>query len=323
LDRKRKVFDDHSLDNPKELPLFTRNLVNISFHVNSPLQHRLEYAAVRLTALALRYFPRKARAFFGISLGQLLYYTGIRTSVTQQNLSLAFPTLPKRGITALTARVYRHFGTVATTLPILPRLSPKDFGRWVFCDDFPILEEALREGKGGIVFSGHLGNWEIMGSMVAHAGFPVTFVVTTQSNHLVEAFIDRQRALAGIEIVKKADAVRGVLSALKRNRLVALLIDQDAHEEGAFVPFFGRLAATPRGPAVFHLRTGAPLIFARSHRLPGERYRIDINRIDTTGYTDPDVLTAHMTTLLEMAIRNTPEQWFWMHRRWKTLPPAS
>ena len=154
-------------------------------------------------------------------------------------------------------------------------------------------------------------------------GLPVTFVVTTQSNRLVEQFMDRQRALAGIEIVKRADAVRGVLSALKRNRLVALLIDQDAHEEGAFVPFFGHLASTPRGPAVFHLRTGAPLLFARSVRLPGERYRIQIERVDTTGFTDPDALTAHMTGLLESAIRETPEQWFWMHRRWKTLPPAS
>ncbi len=115
----------------------------------------------------------------------------------------------------------------------------------------------------------------------------------------------------------------GCSSALKRNRLVALLIDQDAHDEGAFVPFFGQMASTPRGPAVFHLRTGAPLIFARSHRLSGERYRIKVTRIDTTNFPDPDSLTAHMTGLLETAIRETPEQWLWLHRRWKTLPPAS
>lgn len=158
---------------------------------------------------------------------------------------------------------------------------------------------------------------------MARSGYPVTFVVTTQTNKLVEQFMDRQRAAAGVEIVKRADAVRGVLSALKRNRLVALLIDQDAHEEGAFVPFFGRPASTPRGPAVFHLRTGSPLIFVRSARLPGERYRLQFSRVDTGGITDADVLTAKMTELLETAIRETPEQWFWMHRRWKTLPPAS
>jgi KDO2-lipid IV(A) lauroyltransferase len=114
-----------------------------------------------------------------------------------------------------------------------------------------------------------------------------------------------------------------VLSALKRNRCVALLIDQDAHEDGAFVPFFGRPASTPRGPAVFHLRTGAPLVFARSIRLPGERYRIHCTRLNTDGITDPDRITALMTEELEAAIRETPEQWFWMHRRWKTLPPVS
>ncbi len=100
---------------------------------------------------------------------------------------------------------------VAVTLPIIPKISRADIGRWIIFDDSAVLEEALREGKGGIVFSGHLGNWEIMGATVAQSGFPVTFVVTTQSNHLVEQFIDRQREMAGIEIVKRADAVRGVL----------------------------------------------------------------------------------------------------------------
>jgi KDO2-lipid IV(A) lauroyltransferase len=162
-----------------------------------------------------------------------------------------------------------------------------------------------------------------MGAMAARSGIPVTFVVTTQSNRKIEQMVDRIRLGAGIEIVKRKDAIRGVLSALKRNRCVALLIDQDAHEEGAFVPFFGRLASTPRGPAVFHLRTGAPLVFVQSTRLPGERYRVEFRQVDSSGTEDADEITARMTAMLEAAIRETPEQWFWMHRRWKTLPPRS
>jgi KDO2-lipid IV(A) lauroyltransferase len=99
---------------------------------------------------------------------------------------------------------------------------------------------------------------------------------------------------------------------------VAILIDQDAHEDGAFVPFFGRLASTPRGPAVFHIRTAAPLVFAHSTWLPGDRYSIRISEVDSQGEQDPDVLTARLTAILEAAIRETPEQWLWMHRRWKT-----
>jgi len=196
-------------------------------------------------------------------------------------------------------------------------------GDWIYADQFSVLREALSEGKGCLVFSGHLGNWELMGAAASRSGIPVTFVVTTQRNKQIEAMMDDIRRSVGIEIVKRRDAISGVLSALKRNRCVALLIDQDAHEDGAFVPFFGRLASTPRGPAVFHLRTGAPLVFAQCVRLPGERYRIRCTRMDTRGIEDADDLTALMTSHLEAAIRETPEQWFWMHRRWKSLPPAS
>ncbi len=171
--------------------------------------------------------------------------------------------------------------------------------------------------------SGHLGNWEIGGYMAALRGIPSTFIVTTQKNKLIEAKLDSYRAGCGAEIVKRRVATKGILSALKRKRMVDILIDQDAHEDGAFVPFFGRLASTPRGPAVLHLRTGAPLIFGYTTRLPGERYRLHYERIDSTGITDADELTAIMTHKLETAIRIHPEQWFWMHRRWKTLPPKS
>jgi KDO2-lipid IV(A) lauroyltransferase len=185
------------------------------------------------------------------------------------------------------------------------------------------LRDALAGGRGCIAFSGHLGNWEIMASIFARLGLPVSVVVTSQRNKRVEQLIDDIRRSTGIEIIKRRDAVRGVLSALKRNRVVAILIDQDAHEDGAFVPFFGKSTSTPRGPAVFHLRTGAPLVFAHSVRLPGERYRIQVTNVDTTDLDDADELTARMTAQLEAAIRETPEQWTWMHKRWKTRPPAS
>jgi KDO2-lipid IV(A) lauroyltransferase len=305
------------------LALFTRNFGKISFHVRQRLSHRIEYLATLLIGSLLRYLPRRARSAFGAGLGQLMYFIGLRRKVTLNNLSLAFPTLPDRALRVTAARTYRHFGRVAASLSVVPLLKAEDVGRWIHADGSDVLLQVLDEGKGGIVYSGHLGNWEIMGAISARLGLPVSFVVARQSNERVEALMDRYRQSAGIEIIKRAHAVRGVLSALQRNRLVAMLIDQDAHEDGAFVPFFGRLASTPRGPAVFHLRTGAPLIFAHCVRLPRERYRIRFSRTDTAAFDDADKLTAHMTAKLEAAIRETPEQWFWMHRRWKTRPPAS
>ncbi|MDD5087530.1 MAG: lysophospholipid acyltransferase family protein [bacterium] len=282
----------------------------------------MQYWAILALAAALRVVPRRCRAIVGACLGQLIHFIGIRVKVTQDNLLRAFPNLPPKAIKQISRRIYRHFGRVATSMAI-PPITRSDIGTWIFLNGADVLDEAMQANRGGIVFSGHLGNWELMGALCARLGYPVSFVVASQSNRRVEELIDRFRKSTGIEIIKRRDAIRGVLSALKRGRLVAMLIDQDAHEDGTFAPFFGTPASTPRGPAVFHLRTGAPLIFARSVRLPGERYRIDIERFDATGCTDPDDLTARMTARLEAAIHETPEQWFWMHRRWKTHPVAS
>lgn len=243
--------------------------------------------------------------------------------VTLNNLQAAFPELPNEAAREVGRRCYEHFGRVAAAFTALPQLRSEAAGDWIFIEGMDHLKAAVARGRGGIVVSGHLGNWELMGSIVARLGLPVSFVVTTQRNKRVERMMDDYRQLAGVEIIKRREAVRGVLSALKRNRLVAILIDQDAHEEGAFVPFFGRPASTPRGPAVFHLRTGSPLIFATSTWLPGERYRIRLTPVDTTGICDADVLTAKLTARLEAAIRETPEQWTWMHKRWKSSPPES
>lgn len=291
--------------------------------MRSRLSHRFEYFATVILGLALACLPRQARGVLGAGLGQLAYFIGIRHKVTLDNLRQAFPALPPGGLREMAARTYRHFGRVATGFASIPRLKATDLGRWVHIEGLETLRQVLSEGKGGIIYSGHFGNWEIMGAIVARLGLPVSFVVARQSNRHVEELIDRYRQSAGIEIVKRAQTVRGVLTALQRNRLVAMMIDQDAHEDGAFVPFFGRPASTPRGPAVFHLRTGSPLIFAYCVRISRERYRIRVARTNTSAFKNADELTAHMTAQLEAAIRETPEQWFWMHRRWKTRPPAS
>ena len=185
------------------------------------------------------------------------------------------------------------------------------------------MDQAVAGGKGGIVVSGHLGNWEIVGATCARLGYPVSFVVTTQRNKLVQEWLDKVRRRAGIEIIPRKQAIKGVLSALQRNRIVAILIDQDAHDEGVFVPFLGKLSSTPRGPAVFHLRTSAPLIFMSSYRLPNEKYRFKLENVNISPEAGQQEIMALLNSKLDQAVRVAPEQWFWMHKRWKTPPPAS
>lgn len=269
--------------------------------------------------------PRRVSGAMGATLGQLVYCIGIRRRVTKENLRRAFPSLPPRAIRQVARRAYRHFGRVGISFAWLPRVSARALDRWIFVKNRQIFDEALRKGKGAIFVSGHFGNWELMGAIIAALGYPVTYVVTTQRNKRIEVLMDRLRESAGAQIVKVHEGVRGVLTALKQNRLVAILIDQDAHEAGAFVPFFGRPASTPKGAAIFHLKTGSPLIFARSQRISGERCVIHLEELDTTTLEprDAEMITALATSKLEQAIRENPEQWFWMHRRWKTRPPES
>lgn len=285
----------------------------------------IEYAAVKLLQGFILILPRRVAGAFGACLGNVIYFIGIRRDVTEANLRAAFPTLPPRAIRAVTRRVYRHLGRVAVGSAWVPHIKSDALDRWIFVKGRQVLDDVLSRGKGAIIVSGHFGNWELMGGIMTALGYPATYVVTTQRNKRIEVLIDGLRMSAGIEVVKVREGVRGVLSALKRNRFVAMMIDQDAHEAGVFVPFFGRDASAPKGPASFHLKTGCPLIFAYSLRIPGERYIINIEELDTSNLRprDATTVTALATEKLEQAIRETPEQWLWMHRRWKTRPPAS
>ncbi len=297
------------------------NLHRVS--VPHTLSHYIQYVAIRALFGLFGLLPRRIRGQIGIALGWLGYRFGIRKRVVLQNLSIAFPTLPRAGQEAIARRCFEHFGTVATSLSLTSGVTREDIGKWIFPEGLECMDQALIGGKGGIVVSGHLGNWEIVGATCARLGYPVSFVVTTQRNKLVEEWLDNVRRRAGVEIIPRKQAIKGVLSALQRNRIVAILIDQDAHEDGVFVPFFGKLSSTPRGPAVFHLRTGAPLIFMSSYRLPSEKYRFKLENVAALEEADQEQIMSLLTAKLEQAVRVAPEQWFWMHKRWKTPPPAS
>lgn len=175
--------------------------------------------------------------------------------------------------------------------------------------------------------SGHFGNWEWMGGSMSRIGYPVTYVVTLQTNRFVEDWMNRMRGSVGAEIVHRRNAVKGVLSALKRNRAVAILCDQDAGEAGVFVSFFNRLASTPRGPALFHLKTGVPIVFSAAHRDKDGRLMVTFEKMNFSELTgdrghDERAIMQVINTRLEDEIRRHPEQWLWLHRRWKSKPPV-
>ena len=183
----------------------------------------------------------------------------------------------------------------------------------------------LKRGRGAILVGGHFGNWELMGAALAQMGYPIVFLVGEQHNILVDRMMNRHREFMGIQIIHMGAAVRGVIKSLRANCIVALLSDQDAGRDGVFVDFFGKKSSTHQGPAVFALKTGVPIVFASAIRRPCGRHHIVLEKLcfdHLKNITDENIkeVTQAYTSLLERKIREYPDHWFWMHRRWKSSP---
>jgi Kdo2-lipid IVA lauroyltransferase/acyltransferase len=227
-------------------------------------------------------------------------------------------TLPHVDPVKTTRRMFVHFSQSLWELSRLRRWVPELDGQ-----ARQVLDDALAEGKGAIVISGHVGNWEILGQAIAAAGYPIATVATPFYDPRVTRWLDKWRTQRGLKILwRDGNSGKAILRALRSNQLMGFLIDQDTKTAGDYVSFFGRPAFTATTPAALALRTAAPLIFCWHHRRR-KNHQITIERIDyeRTGDHGRDTLalTALLTARLENVIRTAPEQWVWMHRRWRTV----
>ncbi|HKY07681.1 MAG TPA: lysophospholipid acyltransferase family protein [Candidatus Binatia bacterium] len=226
-------------------------------------------------------------------------------------------TLPHLDATKTTRRMFVHLAESVWELSRLRRSVPDLDG-----EARRVLDEALAEGKGVIFISGHVGNWEMLGQAIAAAGYPLVTIATPFYDPRVTKWVDHWRTRRGLKIIwREENSGKAILRALRRNDLIAFLIDQNTRTAGDYVPFFGRPAFTPTTPAALALRTGAPMVFCWHHR-HGKTHRITVERVvyHPTGDRRRDVLalTEMLTARLESVIRMAPEQWVWMHRRWRT-----
>lgn len=290
------------------------------------LRHWLEYAAVQAASLLARGAGRRASDAFGRGLGRLAYRPfGIRRAVVEEHLRRAFPDQSGAWVHATAAAAYAHIGAEAMALLRLAGDEAEQVLARTEVVGLEALRAALAAGKGAVLATGHLGNWEIGGAALAVRGIPLDAVAQPQENPLFDAALERMRSGLGMQVIDRRRATPLALRSLRRGRVVAFVADQDARGHGVFVPFFGRPASTHRGPALLALRTGAPVFVGTALRLPGGRYRIELDRVDPALADDPEEairrITAAFTARLEKAARRAPEQYFWLHRRWKTPPP--
>jgi KDO2-lipid IV(A) lauroyltransferase len=297
--------------------------------VKHTLAHRLEYALARTLETAVSALPERMADRLGGGVGHLVHAPlKIRRATVESNLRLAFPDAAEDWIQATADAAYVHLGREAAAILRLSKLDPSAIVERTETDGWDEMEDALSEGRGCILVTGHYGNWEIAASAVASRGVPIAAIVRRQGNRLVDERLDATRRKLGVETIYQADAPSRVPRVLRRNGVVGIVGDQDARRSGVFVPFFGRLASTHRGPALFALKLNAPVFACVARRLPGPdvRYTVSGRRVpvERTGDLEADVrtLTAALAARLEEQVRVAPEQYFWFHRRWKTKPPA-
>lgn len=291
------------------------------------LRHRLEYLFLRAVAGLVRVLPEPLALAIGSGLGWLAGSgLRIRRRVVDRNLERAFPDRPRAARRRIAAASYRHLGREGVAFLRMTALAPGEVRERTRVEGMEALRAALAEGRGVLLLTGHVGNWEVGGAALAARGVPLDVVARRQKNPLFERNLTSARERLGMRVVYRHEGARPILGALRGGRAVALVADQNVREGGVFVDFFGTPAATIRGPALMARRTGARVLLGMALREPGgrARYRVLLRPLDvpSTGDAQRDdhaLLTAYVAGL-EEAVRQVPEQYFWPHRRWKTRP---
>jgi KDO2-lipid IV(A) lauroyltransferase len=286
-------------------------------------------AAAALLGLA-RILPRPALAGVGAVIGEVAYRLDRKhTAVALSNLKVAFGDGARETERRRIARAcWHHYGRITAEAAAFPRLRPADIGTRIRYEGLDALKAAYAQGKGVLVISGHFGHWELTAYMQGFLGCPMLMITRSMENPRLEEMLARVRRGSGNVVCGKDRAVRELVRALASGMGVAVMIDQDARGSGIFVPFFGRPASTIPTVGMMHLRTGAPVVATFSYPERDGGWRIVYEPMtfpNLSGDRNADVrrITAETTALLERRIRERPELWMWMHRRFKTPPPAA
>jgi KDO2-lipid IV(A) lauroyltransferase len=292
------------------------------------VRERLEYALVWPWIKLLGALPRPVARGIGIGLGLAIYRVhGRLRAVGMRNLGLAFPEMPPQERRRILRGEFVSLGRQLAEFCLFPRYTAQNVSRVVEYDGLENYERAFAQGKGVLFLTAHLGAWEL--SAFAHSlhGHPLSIVMRPLDNPYIDALVQRYRTMYGNQTVSKDDFVRGLLAAMRAGQAVGILMDTNmTPPQGVFVNFFGIQAYTASGLARIALRTDAAVVpgFTTWDRKL-HRYTLRFDpalQLIRTGNDQADIVanTAMFTSVIEDYIRRYPDQWLWLHRRWKTRP---
>jgi len=289
-----------------------------------PAVEFLLYIALRSIVMGLMILPYEAGPAIARVLGTLIRWVDRKhVRIATKNLQKTPDVCPPDRIAAFIARVYEHVALGFVEMLMTPRLlRRKHVPRYVRLINFRHFDRCLREGKGCIAVIGHLGNWELVGVAATLAGYPLHTLMRPLRNHWIDAYLLKYRKLTGQHMIPRDRALGEMIRVLQRNKILIVQVDQDARRSGVLVNFFGRPASTHRAPATLALKYNAPIVMANIYR-EGRWNTVNLSEpMYPEAFRDhPDpvqALTQAYTDRFEEFVRAHPEQWFWMHDRWKT-----
>jgi KDO2-lipid IV(A) lauroyltransferase len=294
------------------------------------LRDRLEFAVVWILVQGLGLLPRRAARAVGAAIGWIAFVAlGRLRGVGVTNLRLAYPEWTEQKRERTLREVYRNLGYLMAEFCQMGSYQEEEASKFIRYEGLEHFLAARDKGKGVLVLTGHLGAWELSSFYHSLVGYPMGLVIRRLDNPLVDEFVNRIRCLHGNRVIHKDDFARGLISAMRAGETVGILMDTNmTPPQGLFVPFFGVQACTASGLAKVALKTDAAVLPGFLLR-DGESSRYVLRfgeqmELTRTGDFAADVAenTARFTATIERFIRENPEQWLWMHRRWKTRPPG-
>jgi len=288
------------------------------------MKNRIEYILFILFSWCFRLLGiNLSRKFATILAFVFFYLIPIRKKVVFNNLKIAFPENSSQTNKKLAFKIYLSFAITLVEILYLPYIKEEKLINKVMCSNPELIIEKFKEGKGLILLSSHFGNWEFGAISIAmQVHLPFSVIVKPLRNPLVYEWMNNFRTKFGNEVVPLGISIRKTYQTLKQKKVVAMVADQRGPREGVKVDFFGRKVSVYTGPAALALKTCAPLICGIAVRQKNYKYKMDLVEISQQHLPDGEEekileISQRYTSYLEKVIRENPEQWLWMHNRWK------
>lgn len=283
----------------------------------------LHRALVVVSAIGRR-IPLRAGRVIGRAMGTLAYHVVRRERrKAVANFAIAFPDWSERERTEAIRKMFRHFGMSLFEIAWLPNLDARRREETTDVEGIDRVLELIDSGRGVICITAHCGNWEWLSYVMGTYGRPVYVLQRERDHPEMNDYITELRARSGVRTIDRgsASSARDMIQAVRRGGMLAFVIDQNIRTESVKVSFFGRPALTPIGPARFAIRTEAAVVAAVIERRPDGRHLARfLEPVYCKRTDDPMALTAHLTRVVEEQILRAPEQWVWMHDRWRDRP---